>query len=234
MTRFLEYGTGLLCCVYHRTSLDWSPAPESTGRRVQFGAVSEGAGGSGGVRTPPVTRRFRRQILICGIVAQATNAEDHPMTDTDTDTNPETAESFDEQAWEEALIADLRANGGRPSQGPLKGSPDHRHVLDRSEDRQAPSLTAYDLDRRRRVHRRGNGRRLRAHAGVGSKLRSAPRGRVRVRRPDVHRPHRGHPRGRRARPPMGPARRAAAALRSRTRSRPGVSSRWPGSSNVPN
>ena len=42
---------------------------------------------------------------------------------TDTDTNPETAGSLDEQAWEEALIADLRANGGRASQGPLKGHP---------------------------------------------------------------------------------------------------------------
>ena len=42
---------------------------------------------------------------------------------TDTDTNPETAGSSDEQAWEEALIADLRANGGRASQGPLKGHP---------------------------------------------------------------------------------------------------------------
>jgi deazaflavin-dependent oxidoreductase (nitroreductase family) len=27
------------------------------------------------------------------------------------------------QAWEESLIADLRANGGRPSQGPLAGQP---------------------------------------------------------------------------------------------------------------
>ena len=43
---------------------------------------------------------------------------------TDTDTNPETAARVsDEQAWEEALIADLRANGGRASQGPLKGHP---------------------------------------------------------------------------------------------------------------
>ena len=43
---------------------------------------------------------------------------------TDTDTNPETAaRSSDENAWEEALIADLRANGGRASQGPLKGHP---------------------------------------------------------------------------------------------------------------
>ena len=42
---------------------------------------------------------------------------------TDTDTNPETAGSFDEQAWEDALIADLRASGGRASQGPLKGHP---------------------------------------------------------------------------------------------------------------
>jgi deazaflavin-dependent oxidoreductase (nitroreductase family) len=43
---------------------------------------------------------------------------------TDTDTNPETAAGgLDENAWEEALIADLRANGGRPSQGPLKGHP---------------------------------------------------------------------------------------------------------------
>lgn len=29
----------------------------------------------------------------------------------------------DAQAWEEQLIADLRANGGRPSQGPLAGHP---------------------------------------------------------------------------------------------------------------
>ena len=29
----------------------------------------------------------------------------------------------DAQAWEEMLIADLRANGGRPSDGPLKGQP---------------------------------------------------------------------------------------------------------------
>jgi deazaflavin-dependent oxidoreductase (nitroreductase family) len=29
----------------------------------------------------------------------------------------------DAQAWEEMLIADARANGGRPSQGPLKGHP---------------------------------------------------------------------------------------------------------------
>ena len=42
---------------------------------------------------------------------------------TDTDTNRETAGSSDENAWEEALIADLRANGGRASQGPLKGHP---------------------------------------------------------------------------------------------------------------
>lgn len=43
---------------------------------------------------------------------------------TDTDTNPETAtRNADETAWEEMLIADLRANGGRPSQGPLQGHP---------------------------------------------------------------------------------------------------------------
>ncbi len=29
----------------------------------------------------------------------------------------------DAQAWEEQLIADIRANGGRPSDGPLKGHP---------------------------------------------------------------------------------------------------------------
>jgi deazaflavin-dependent oxidoreductase (nitroreductase family) len=29
----------------------------------------------------------------------------------------------DAQAWEEQLIADIRANGGRPSQGPLSGHP---------------------------------------------------------------------------------------------------------------
>jgi len=30
---------------------------------------------------------------------------------------------LDSNAWEEALIADLRANGGRPSSGPLAGHP---------------------------------------------------------------------------------------------------------------
>src|ERR1044071_5961859 len=34
-----------------------------------------------------------------------------------------TTESFDPAAWENALIADLRANGGTPSDGPLKGHP---------------------------------------------------------------------------------------------------------------
>lgn len=34
-----------------------------------------------------------------------------------------TTETFDPAAWEEQLIADLRANGGRPSDGPLKGHP---------------------------------------------------------------------------------------------------------------
>ena len=51
---------------------------------------------------------------------------------TDTETNPETAAGGTD-AWEEALIADLRANGGRPSDGRSR-APDHRHVLDR-EDR---------------------------------------------------------------------------------------------------
>ena len=32
-------------------------------------------------------------------------------------------DSFDANAWETALIADLRANGGKPSQGPLAGQP---------------------------------------------------------------------------------------------------------------
>ena len=29
----------------------------------------------------------------------------------------------DAQAWEEQLIADMRAHGGRPSEGPLAGHP---------------------------------------------------------------------------------------------------------------
>jgi deazaflavin-dependent oxidoreductase (nitroreductase family) len=33
------------------------------------------------------------------------------------------AQEFDAHAWEEALIADLRAHGGRPSEGPLAGQP---------------------------------------------------------------------------------------------------------------
>ena len=32
-------------------------------------------------------------------------------------------ETFDPAAWEEQLIADLRANGGTPGDGPLKGHP---------------------------------------------------------------------------------------------------------------
>lgn len=34
-----------------------------------------------------------------------------------------TTETFDPAAWEEQLIADIRANGGRPSAGPLAGQP---------------------------------------------------------------------------------------------------------------
>jgi F420H(2)-dependent quinone reductase len=34
-----------------------------------------------------------------------------------------TTESFDPSAWETALIEDMRANGGSPSQGPLAGHP---------------------------------------------------------------------------------------------------------------
>ena len=34
-----------------------------------------------------------------------------------------TTENFDPSAWENALIDDLRANGGKPSQGPLAGHP---------------------------------------------------------------------------------------------------------------
>ena len=45
-------------------------------------------------------------------------------TETTTQTTTESTEGgWDETAWEEALIADLRANGGRVSQGPLKGHP---------------------------------------------------------------------------------------------------------------
>jgi deazaflavin-dependent oxidoreductase (nitroreductase family) len=49
--------------------------------------------------------------------------------DTETTNTPEGAEDeagWDPaaaNAWEEALIADLRANGGRPSGGPLAGNP---------------------------------------------------------------------------------------------------------------
>jgi deazaflavin-dependent oxidoreductase (nitroreductase family) len=45
---------------------------------------------------------------------------------TDTAENEETAAKWDPaaaNAWEEALIADLRANGGTPSAGPLAGDP---------------------------------------------------------------------------------------------------------------
>jgi deazaflavin-dependent oxidoreductase (nitroreductase family) len=38
-----------------------------------------------------------------------------------TDTNPEVDAEAAANAWEDALIADLRANGGRPSGGPLAG-----------------------------------------------------------------------------------------------------------------
>ena len=34
-----------------------------------------------------------------------------------------TTEAFDPIAWEEQLIADMRANGGRPSGGPMAGHP---------------------------------------------------------------------------------------------------------------
>lgn len=34
-----------------------------------------------------------------------------------------TTETFDPSSWEDTLIADLRAHGGTPSQGPLAGDP---------------------------------------------------------------------------------------------------------------
>ena len=42
-----------------------------------------------------------------------------------TETDPQTEQEAESaaNAWEEALIADLRANGGRPSGGPLAGQP---------------------------------------------------------------------------------------------------------------
>jgi deazaflavin-dependent oxidoreductase (nitroreductase family) len=43
-----------------------------------------------------------------------------------TKTNPEIDANPAANAWEEALIADIRANGGRPSGGPLAGQP---HLL---------------------------------------------------------------------------------------------------------
>lgn len=46
------------------------------------------------------------------------------MPETETETAAETAAAkAAANAWEEQLIADLRANGGRPSQGPLKDHP---------------------------------------------------------------------------------------------------------------
>jgi deazaflavin-dependent oxidoreductase (nitroreductase family) len=44
------------------------------------------------------------------------------MTDTTT-TTTENADGGWDAGWEEALIADLRAHGGRASRGPLKGHP---------------------------------------------------------------------------------------------------------------
>jgi len=40
-----------------------------------------------------------------------------------TESNPEIDANAAANAWEEALIADLRANNGRPSSGPLAGQP---------------------------------------------------------------------------------------------------------------
>jgi F420H(2)-dependent quinone reductase len=45
------------------------------------------------------------------------------MTETETTTTQDGEAAWDPAAWEEALIADLRANGGTPSDGPLKGHP---------------------------------------------------------------------------------------------------------------
>ena len=105
---------------------------------------------------------------------------------TDTDTNRETAaRSADENAWEEMLIADLRANGGRPSQGPLQGHPiivlystgaksgeRRRSVLTISNDGDAYVVagTAGGFD---------------VHAVVGGEPRGASRRRIRVRRQDL-------------------------------------------------
>ena len=44
------------------------------------------------------------------------------MPDT-TARDPELTSTNEANAWEEALIADMRANGGRPTSGPLEGHP---------------------------------------------------------------------------------------------------------------
>ena len=75
---------------------------------------------------------------------------------TDTEINPETAAGgSDEQAWEEALIADLRANGGPALGRAAQGAPDHRHVLDQARRPVSAVARTSDLDRRRCGCRRG-------------------------------------------------------------------------------
>ena len=132
---------------------------------------------------------------------------------TDTDTNPETAaRGVDEQGWEEALIADLRANGGRASEGPRGG---HPIIVMYSTGAKTGERRRSVLTIRPTATRMSSRVRqwLPAHAGLGGKPRNASRHRVRVRRPDIHRSRRGPSRGRRARSALGPARRAAPALR---------------------
>ena len=120
---------------------------------------------------------------------------------------------MDENAWEEALIADVRANGGRPSQGPLKG---HPIIV-------MYSTGAKTGERRRSILTISRDGDAYVVAGTAGGSQSTPAWVANLEaHPDIefefgdrtyNASAEGRPRGRRARPAMGPARRAAAALR---------------------
>ena len=140
-----------------------------------------------------------------------------PMTDTDTSATADGEAAWDPAAWEEALIADLRANGGTPSDGPLKGHPIMvAYTTGAKSGERRRSILTYSRDGDAYVVAGTAGGSPTTPSWVAN-MAANPDPRDRAGRPHGPGPGGGDPRGPRARPPVGRACRAAAQLRGVSR-----------------
>jgi len=106
---------------------DWSPAwvanimanPEVS---VEIGAASFKARAT--IESGAERRRLLdNHIAKIPIFARYETMTDRPLPVVTLTLDEASAATPDANSWEESLIADLRANGGRPSEGPLAGHP---------------------------------------------------------------------------------------------------------------